>query len=160
MLQSRNILTSNFPFSSSYPHNHFLLLSVSSSLNFLHRPNSLCSLPLHTRHRPVPWLAQVAEPTKTAETSAQEEGPIELFPSTSPIFATNDDPSSLQVATSVLLTGAISVFLFRSLRRRAKRAKELVQIRLPRYFLLSLSFFHLFYFIFPPFLYSGCMRQF
>ncbi|TXG66837.1 hypothetical protein EZV62_008112 [Acer yangbiense] len=41
------------------------------------------------------------------------------------IFATTDDPTSLQVATSVLLTGAISVFLFRSLRRRAKRSKEL-----------------------------------
>ncbi|GFZ12422.1 hypothetical protein Acr_23g0008070 [Actinidia rufa] len=41
------------------------------------------------------------------------------------IFATSDDPSPIQVATSILLTGAISVFLFRSLRRRAKRVKEL-----------------------------------
>ncbi|CAA6665790.1 unnamed protein product [Spirodela intermedia] len=59
-----------------------------------------------------------------------EEGPILLPPrssssSLSSIFATTDDPSPLQVSASVLLTGAISVFLFRSLRRRAKRAKEM-----------------------------------
>ncbi|CAH8293729.1 unnamed protein product [Eruca vesicaria subsp. sativa] len=61
-----------------------------------------------------------------------EDGPIELPPSaTSPfsttnsIFATSDDPSPLQLATSVMLTGAITVFLFRSIRRRAKRSKEL-----------------------------------
>ncbi|XP_015899151.2 uncharacterized protein LOC107432514 isoform X1 [Ziziphus jujuba] len=125
MLQSQNILTSSFPFSSSNPHNHFLLPTVSSSLSFLHRPNTFCSFPLQPRHRTLPWLAQVAEPTTSTETNAQEEGPIELFQSDSPIFATNDEPSSIQVATSVLLTGAISVFLFRSLRRRAKRAKEL-----------------------------------
>ena len=43
-----------------------------------------------------------------------------------------DDPSTIQVACSVLLTGAITVFFFRSVQRRAKRAKELVY---------SLSFF-------------------
>ncbi|KAK9907862.1 hypothetical protein M0R45_000049 [Rubus argutus] len=54
-----------------------------------------------------------------------EEGPIEILDTDSPVFATTDDPSFIQTATSVLLTGAIAVFLFRSLRRRAKRAKEL-----------------------------------
>jgi hypothetical protein len=42
------------------------------------------------------------------------------------LFSVDDNPTPLQTATSVLLTGAISVFLFRSLRRRARRAKELV----------------------------------
>ncbi|KAK7819322.1 hypothetical protein CFP56_040427 [Quercus suber] len=51
---------------------------------------------------------------------------MELPPSFPSIFATTDNPSTIQVATSVLLTGAISVFLFRSVRRRAKQAKELV----------------------------------
>ncbi|CAN8259301.1 unnamed protein product [Cochlearia groenlandica] len=59
----------------------------------------------------------------------EEEGPIEItsspFSSTNSIFATTDDPSPLQLATSVMLTGAITIFLFRSLRRRAKRSKEL-----------------------------------
>ncbi|PPD68479.1 hypothetical protein GOBAR_DD34648 [Gossypium barbadense] len=65
--------------------------------------------------------------TTIAETQEEEEGPFELPPSSTStsIFATNDDPTPLQTATSVLLTGAIGVFLFRSLRRRAKRAKEL-----------------------------------
>ncbi|CAN4087376.1 unnamed protein product [Withania somnifera] len=54
-----------------------------------------------------------------------DEGPIELPSSITEIFATTNDPSPLQTATSLLLTGAISVFLFRSIRRRAKRAKEL-----------------------------------
>ncbi|KAF3442460.1 hypothetical protein FNV43_RR16376 [Rhamnella rubrinervis] len=115
----------------SPPHNndHFLSPSLSSNLNFLHTSSALFSVPSQPRaRRPFPWLAQVSEPnstTTTTETTEQEEGPIELFQSTSPIFATNDEPSSIQVATSVLLTGAISVFLFRSLRRRAKRVKEL-----------------------------------
>ncbi|KAL2476379.1 hypothetical protein Adt_37115 [Abeliophyllum distichum] len=73
-------------------------------------------------------VAQVSEePTTTTNSSAdapQEEGPIELSPSIPPIFSTSDDPTPLQTATSVLLTGAITVLLFRSLRRRAKRAKE------------------------------------
>ncbi|KAH6788705.1 transmembrane protein [Perilla frutescens var. frutescens] len=70
-------------------------------------------------------MAQLSEePTTATATPPPEEGPVELPPSTSPIFATNDEPTPLQTATSVLLTGAITVFLFRSLRRRAKRAKE------------------------------------
>ncbi|XP_030550222.2 ras-associated and pleckstrin homology domains-containing protein 1 [Rhodamnia argentea] len=74
------------------------------------------------RPRPHPCLAQASEPTAAEE---PPEGPIELPPSAPSIFASTDDPTPLQVATSVLLTGAISVFLFRSVRRRAKRAKEL-----------------------------------
>ncbi|XP_047945507.1 uncharacterized protein LOC125192061 [Salvia hispanica] len=67
-------------------------------------------------------IAQLSEaPTAS---SPPEEGPVEIPPSISPLFATDDDPTPLQTATSVLLTGAITIFLFRSLRRRAKRAKE------------------------------------
>lgn len=72
------------------------------------------------------WLAQSIEPTTNMIIPPSESGPIELPSPISDVFATTDDPSSLQVATSVLLTGAIAIFLFRSLRRRAKRAKELV----------------------------------
>lgn len=90
--------------------------------------SSISAVPRHGAAEP--WLASQAEEPATSfaptepETAA-EEGPIEL-PFSTPIFATTDDPTPLQVATSVLLTGAISVFLFRSIRRRAKRAKELV----------------------------------
>ncbi|KAK6134547.1 hypothetical protein DH2020_031717 [Rehmannia glutinosa] len=77
---------------------------------------------------PKTWITQLSEElTTTAITDSPppaEEGPVELSSSISPIFATSDDPSPLQTATSVLLTGAITVLLFRSLRRRAKRAKE------------------------------------
>lgn len=77
-------------------------------------------------------LAQTGEPGAASEVGGEgaEQGPVLLPPpsssSPSSIFATSDDPSPLQVSTSVLLTGAISVFLFRSLRRRGKRAKEMV----------------------------------
>lgn len=74
---------------------------------------------------------------------------MELPPSSpSTIFALDDNPSPLQVSTSVLLTGAISVFLFRSLRRRARRAKELVILSLPfkPHSLIS-SHYHLIYFM-------------
>ncbi|GFP79646.1 hypothetical protein PHJA_000108100 [Phtheirospermum japonicum] len=96
-------------------------LPFSHLLNFTFRPtnkHSRC-----TAHKT--WIAQLSEePTTTAITPPQPEGPVELPPSIPPIFATDDDPTPLQTATSVLLTGAITVFLFRSLRRRAKRAKE------------------------------------
>ncbi|CAA2938684.1 DUF3082 domain-containing [Olea europaea subsp. europaea] len=45
-------------------------------------------------------------------------------PSIPPIFSTSDDLTPLQPATSVLLTSAITVFLFRSLRRHAKHAAK------------------------------------
>ncbi|CAM8957645.1 unnamed protein product [Rhodiola kirilowii] len=73
--------------------------------------------PLLRTPRALPeWLAQVA---------SLDDGPIELPSSPDSLFAPSDNPSPLQVATSVLLTGAIGVFLFRSLRRRAKRVKEM-----------------------------------
>lgn len=91
------------------------------SLSHFSSPTVHLPFRAHLSTRPEPFLAQVPDP---------EEGPIQL-PQSSPssssssIFADSNDPSTLQVATSVLLTGAISVFLFRSLRRRAKRAKEM-----------------------------------
>ncbi|GMN54463.1 hypothetical protein TIFTF001_023593 [Ficus carica] len=132
MLQThQHILTSYFPFSlSPHPHNpHFL----SPPLNFFttHRPHHLTLYLSRARPRHQPWRAQASpEPTTTAAARSTaeeepEEGPVEFFAPSEPIFATSDEPSPLQVATSVLLTGAISVFLFRSLRRRARRAKEL-----------------------------------
>lgn len=95
-------------------------------------PESISAVSHFTRIRPnrirvtaVKGIADVAE--------VDEDGPIELTPSssspfssTNSIFATSDDPTPLQLATSVLLTGAITVFLIRSVRRRAKRSKELV----------------------------------
>ncbi|KAJ9129268.1 hypothetical protein P3X46_033939 [Hevea brasiliensis] len=71
-------------------------------------------------------LPDSANHTTTSINPPEEGGTIELPLFSPSIFATTDDPSPLQVATSVLLTGAIAVFLFRSIRRRAKRAKELV----------------------------------
>ncbi|XP_024979950.1 uncharacterized protein LOC112516928 isoform X1 [Cynara cardunculus var. scolymus] len=107
------------------------LLSSSSTLllprfSLLPNPNFLrtsikpysISQQFSTRHI-VPLLAQLSGSPRP------EDGPVELPFSLPSFISTNDDPSTLQVATSVLLTGAISVFLFRSLRRRAKRAKEL-----------------------------------
>nr|KYP38796.1 hypothetical protein KK1_039936 [Cajanus cajan] len=102
------------------------LLPLSPSLTqTLHKPPLSLLPPLH--HKPTilhsvsvsaipPFLAQLAN-------EADVEGPVEL-PFSSSIFATTDDPSPIQVASSVLLTGAISVFLFRSLRRRAQRVKQ------------------------------------
>ncbi|KAK6157370.1 hypothetical protein DH2020_011618 [Rehmannia glutinosa] len=108
-----NFLTPSLP---PFPFSH--------SINFPLRPTnqySRCSA-----HKT--WITQLSEElTTTAITDSpppEEEGPVELSSSIPPIFATTDDPTPLQTATSVLLTGAITVLLFRSLRRRAKRAKE------------------------------------
>ncbi|KAJ8765228.1 hypothetical protein K2173_011908 [Erythroxylum novogranatense] len=103
------------------PH-HILLPSLqhhSHSLLFHQRPITHFSLSALPPQSSLPWLT-------VADDSPGETGPIELPLSSSPtIFSTTDDPSPLQVTTSVLLTAAISIFLFRSIRRRAKRAKEL-----------------------------------
>ncbi|CAN6231442.1 unnamed protein product [Urochloa humidicola] len=75
---------------------------------------------------PPPPLSSAAEPEPPdagAVEDADGEGPVELRAPT--LFSTDENPTPLQTATSLLLTGAISVFLFRSLRRRARRAKEL-----------------------------------
>lgn len=124
---SYHSLTTNIliPLSHSHPYKPSLLSSPLS--NFPYRPTTPHHVSALPPLRPEPLLAQVPEP---------EEGPMELPPSSPSIFATTDNPSTIQVATSVLLTGAISVFLFRSVRRRAKRAKELV---------FFLSFIHFFW---------------
>ncbi|TVU32328.1 hypothetical protein EJB05_24053 [Eragrostis curvula] len=79
------------------------------------------------RAEPEPPPTSAAEaPDTVAGTSGGDgdgEGPVELRAST--LFSIDDNPTPLQTATSILLTGAISIFLFRSLRRRARRAKEL-----------------------------------
>ncbi|KAI6687257.1 hypothetical protein NL676_024085 [Syzygium grande] len=88
-------------------------------------PHPLLSALPRRRPRPDPsWLAQASEPAAAAA-DEPPGGPVELPSSAPSIFASTDDPTPLQVATSVLLTGAIAVFLFRSVRRRARRAKEL-----------------------------------
>ncbi|XP_023735849.1 uncharacterized protein LOC111883762 [Lactuca sativa] len=63
----------------------------------------------------------------TPDSTLPEDGPIELPFSIPSFISIDDDPTTLQVATNVLLTDTdtISIFLIRSLRRRAKRAKEL-----------------------------------
>ncbi|KAK1276731.1 hypothetical protein QJS04_geneDACA010916 [Acorus gramineus] len=108
--------------------------SHSSPLPSLSLPKNLRPAIARARARqPEQWLAELPQPDPQLDLQSEPQvgegggGPIELPPSSSslPILATSDDPSPLQVATSVLLTGAITVFLFRSLRRRAKRAKEL-----------------------------------
>ncbi|KAF7836682.1 DUF3082 domain-containing protein [Senna tora] len=104
--------------SSSLTHN-----IPSISLNFLHKPSLLHSISAIPPPNSPPWLSNLAQIPAAA---AAEEGPIQLPPLSTPsIFATMADSSTVQVASTVLLTGAITVFLFRSVRRRAKRAKEL-----------------------------------
>ncbi|KAI8557815.1 hypothetical protein RHMOL_Rhmol04G0039700 [Rhododendron molle] len=111
----------NFPFPLSHPHNPSL-----SSFPLTTLPSSVSARLRCPPQQPWLALAQVPEAlTEPTTNAAADEGPIELPPSSTSIFASTDDPSPLQLATSVLLTGAISIFLFRSLRRRAKRAKEL-----------------------------------
>ncbi|KAL5211845.1 hypothetical protein ABZP36_022692 [Zizania latifolia] len=70
---------------------------------------------------PPPLPTSAAEPADDDDGSG--DGPVELRTPT--LFSIDENPTPLQTATSVLLTGAVSVFLFRSLRRRARRAKEL-----------------------------------
>lgn len=53
----------------------------------------------------------------------EEEGPIELPQGLNPFEV--PDASPLQKTASVLLTGAIAVLLYRSVKRRAKRATEM-----------------------------------
>ncbi|GMH05615.1 hypothetical protein Nepgr_007455 [Nepenthes gracilis] len=101
--------------------------SLIPSLTFFYKPTAIHTVNAHLRTKLQPWMAQLPEPAaaEPSFTSPVEDGPIEITSDTSSIFATTDDPTPIQVATSVLLTGAIAVFLFRSIRRRAKRAKEL-----------------------------------
>ncbi|WCJ32218.1 hypothetical protein M5689_013657 [Euphorbia peplus] len=85
------------------------------------KPNGVLSLKaVPPQNNDEAWLSEL--PEDDGAIAGPEQLPFYSSPS---IFATSDDPSVLQVTTSVLLTGAIGVFLFRSLRRRARRAKEL-----------------------------------
>ncbi|KAL2496435.1 hypothetical protein Fot_40192 [Forsythia ovata] len=124
MLQFQNtfLLPSKYLFPSLSP----LVIFHSSHFSLRHSTTTASPYSICSAHKIS--VAQVSEePTTITNSSAdapQEEGPIELSPSIPPIFSTSDDPTPLQTATSVLLTGAIAVLLFRSLRRRAKRAKE------------------------------------
>lgn len=127
MLQTQSFISSNYFFPLSFPPN-----PITSFHNLPHKPIATRRSVSATKSHAPPsqsWLAEAPDETVTVTTDAPlEEGPIELPSSITDIFATSDDPSPLQTATSLLLTGAISVFLFRSLRRRAKRAKELVKL--------------------------------
>ncbi|MQL70022.1 hypothetical protein Taro_002331 [Colocasia esculenta] len=128
MLQSHHLIShfSRLPLFPPSPSRRFLP-RTSSAASRTHDHQLRTVRPAH-----VLCLAQMGEPEAAAGGGGEvaEEGPVLLPPSTSSsIFATTDDPSPLQVSTSVLLTGAISVFLFRSLRRRAKRSKEMVRVR-------------------------------
>lgn len=89
-------------------HHHFL---------FPHLPISSPSSPiLHFVYRPTipPHTVSAIPPAAVA---TQELGTI---------FAAIDDPSVIQVSSTVLVTAAITVFVFPSLQRRIKRAKQLV----------------------------------
>lgn len=108
----------HIPQSHRMPQNHRHFLSYSS-------PRVLRFLPV----RALPEIVS-DEVVQSGDMETTVEGPIEIQISpfsSSNIFATSDDPSPLQVATSLLLTGSISIFLFRSLRRRARKAKDLVK---------------------------------
>ncbi|KAL0743591.1 hypothetical protein Bca4012_085104 [Brassica carinata] len=125
VLQSHQCL-----FSFSLPHR----LRTTRLISLYRPPESISpfpSLSAFTRTRPDRLRVSALEETADAP-EEEEDGPIELppsatspFSSTNSIFATSDDPTPLQLATSVMLTGAITIFLFRSIRRRAKRSKEL-----------------------------------
>lgn len=105
-------------------HSHLFLSSP--SISHTHTPLFSFSPPLTSPPLRRPFVSFTRPGLKCLAQPNEDVGPVELPPQSNSIFATDDDPTNLQVATSVLLTGAISVFLFRSLRRRAKRAKELV----------------------------------
>ncbi|KAK6777103.1 hypothetical protein RDI58_023820 [Solanum bulbocastanum] len=128
MLQIKSFLSSNYFFPLTFPPNP--ITSLTPFHNFLQKSNTTRrSVSATKSHALSSLLAEAPDETVVSgdETTnaPPEEGPIELPSSITDIFATSDDPSPLQTATSLLLTGAIAVFLFRSLRRRAKRAKEL-----------------------------------
>lgn len=117
-----------FPSSSPIPFSHHL--------NFPFRPTnhySLCSA-----HKT--WFAQLSEELTTSAVTAvtsappSNEGPVEIPP---PILPASNDLTALQTATGVLLTGTFTLFLIRSLRRRAKRAKEAVYLSVVSHSLLS-----------------------
>ncbi|PKU60113.1 uncharacterized protein LOC110094400 [Dendrobium catenatum] len=120
MLCTHQITLHLSPLSSSLRHRHSPLFPFHASRIFISlRPSALAAVSR-------PWLAELPEPPSPESPIGETEGPVELISSSSSsLFAIDDNPTPLQIATSVLLTGAITIFLFRSIRRRAKRAKEL-----------------------------------
>ncbi|XP_014489975.1 uncharacterized protein LOC106752744 [Vigna radiata var. radiata] len=100
------LLFSTFPFSLTTHPNHHL----SPSLHFLHRSST-----------PTSTVSAIPSAAWLSDLTPQDFGPIQL-PSSLPF---SDDPSTVQVASTVLLTGALTVFLFRTVQRRIKRAKQL-----------------------------------
>ncbi|GMI65520.1 hypothetical protein HRI_000221300 [Hibiscus trionum] len=107
------------------PSSPTLLHNPSSPLLLLQKPTFFSPLSAHSNVNFRPLLA-AREPLSTTTEEAEEEeeegnGPLDLLPS----YSSFSSSSPLQTATTVLLSGAIAAFLFRSIRRRAKRAKEL-----------------------------------
>lgn len=127
MLHSHHLLSRFYPF---HPSRHHPQPPHSPPL-FCLRPAPASRTAVRAAG-PRRWLAELPETAAPPLEGVDDGGgPVELPPSsTSTLFSVDDNPSPLQTATSVLLTGAIAVFLYRSLRRRAKRAKELVPLSL------------------------------
>jgi len=112
----QHLLFSTVPFSLTSHHNH----PSSPSLHFLHRPSTTS-----TTVSAIPSAAWLSELT------ARDFGPLELPFSAPSSLPFTDDPSTIQVAASVLLTGAMTAFFFRTVQRRIKRAKEWVYSLFP-----------------------------
>lgn len=98
-------------------------LLLTHNHNHLFKPSLLPFL--HTT-KPTSSFSISAIPSLSTSSSLTD-GPIEIpYDSTPSLLSSTDDPSFIQIAASLLLTGAISVLLFRSFRRRAKRLKQTV----------------------------------
>ncbi|XP_020203141.1 uncharacterized protein LOC109788738 [Cajanus cajan] len=118
MLHShQHLLFSTLPVPLSLTHHHHH--HPSPSLIFLHRPITTTT----TTVSAIPYDAWLAQLTTTQELLGG--GPIELPFSTPSVFTDEPSSSTLQLASTLLLSGAIALFLFRSIRRRVKRAKQL-----------------------------------
>nr|KJB45751.1 hypothetical protein B456_007G325500 [Gossypium raimondii] len=117
MLQSLLSLSSPSPLSLPPFHNPSCspLLQKPTFFSPLFPHSNVHLRPLLALPREEPFTTPLAE-----EKEQEEEVPIELPPS----YSSFSSSSPLQTATTVLLSGAIAAFLFRSIRRRAKRAKE------------------------------------
>lgn len=96
------------------------------------RPTNRCSL--CSAHGA--WLAQLSEELTTAVP------PSDVRSFISNLISASDDLSSLQTAASFLITGAFSLYLLRTIRRGARRARERVRKILTDNFSFSLNFFN------------------
>lgn len=117
---SMHLRVGNLPLPCSSQHHHVLLASRRTLPSSLFQGSS-CSLSQRA-------VARAGEGFELAADSPQqpgESGPIELPDDLDPsAMPTLEVSSPLQSAASILLTGTIAVFLYRSLQRRAKLAKE------------------------------------